>query len=73
VPADADLDTPAEAELATLHRVQAPADARLACQAHLLGGAVSVRRVYPAFVDAEAAREPGSWVDEIESDLEMVP
>ncbi|MBV9542970.1 MAG: (2Fe-2S)-binding protein [Chloroflexi bacterium] len=37
VPADADLDAPAEAELATLHRVQAPADARLACQAHLLG------------------------------------
>jgi adenylate cyclase len=72
VPADADLDAPAEAELATLHRVQAPADARLACQAHLLGRAVSVRRVYPAFVDAEAAREPSSWSGEIESDLETV-
>jgi len=48
-------------------------DARLACQAHLLGRAVSVRRVYPAFVDAEAAREPSSWLDEIESDLETVP
>jgi adenylate cyclase len=70
VPADADLDAAAEAELATLHRVKAPADARLACQAHLLGRAVSVRRVYPAFVDAEAAREPGSWLEEIESDLE---
>ena len=73
VAADADLDAPAEAELATLRRVQAPADARLACQAHLQGRPVSVRRVYPAFVDAEAAREPGSWLDEIESDLEAVP
>jgi adenylate cyclase len=73
VPADADLGPPGEAELATLHRVQAPADARLACQAHLLGRAVSVRRVYPAFVDAEAAREPGSWLEEIDPDLETVP
>jgi len=72
VPADADLDAPGEAELATLHRVQAPTDARLACQAHLLGRAVSVRRVYPAFVDATAAREPGSWLDETEANLEAV-
>ena len=73
VPADADLDAPAEAELATLHRVKAPADARLACQAHLMGRPVSVRRVYPAFVDAEAAREPRSWLEETEPDLETVP
>ena len=73
VPADADLDTPAEAELATLRRVKAPADARLACQAHLLGRAISVQRVYPAFVDAEAAREPGSWAATTEPDLEQVP
>lgn len=73
VPADADLDPPAEAELATLQRVKAPADARLACQAHLLGRPVSVRRVYPAFVDAEAAREPGSWPAATEPDLETVP
>ena len=73
VPADADLDTPAEAELATLRRVKAPADARLACQAHLLGRAISVQRVYPAFVDAEAAREPGSWAATTEPDLEVVP
>ena len=71
VPADADLDTPAEAELATLRRVKAPADARLACQAHLLGRAISVQRVYPAFVDAEAAREPGSWAATTEPDLEV--
>jgi len=73
VPANADLDTPAEAELATLRRVKAPADARLACQAHLLGRAISVQRVYPAFVDAEAAREPGSWAATTEPDLEVVP
>jgi adenylate cyclase len=72
VPADADLDPPAEAELATLHRVKAPADARLACQAHLLGRALSVQRVYPAFVDAEAARKPGSWAATSEPDLEVV-
>ena len=73
VPANADLDTPAEAELTTLRRVKAPADARLACQAHLLGRAISVQRVYPAFVDAEAAREPGSWAATTEPDLEVVP
>jgi adenylate cyclase len=73
VPADTDLDPPAEAELATLHRVNAPADARLACQAHLLGRPVSVRRVYPAFVDAEAARQPDSWLVATEPDLETVP
>jgi len=73
VPADTDLDAPAEAELATLDRIKAPADARLACQAHLLGRPVSVRRVYPAFVDAEAARHPGSWSVATEPDLETVP
>jgi adenylate cyclase len=71
--ADADLDSAAEAELATLHRIKAPASARLACQAHLLGRPVSVQRVYPAFVDAEAAREPGSWSAETEPDLETLP
>ena len=73
VPADADLDPPAEAELATLHRVHAPADARLACQAHLLGRPLNVRRVYPAFVDAEAARHPESWSLATEPALETVP
>ena len=73
VPADADLDPPAEAELATLHQVKGPANARLACQAHLLGRPVNVRRVYPAFVDAEAAREQGSWAMASEPDLETVP
>ena len=73
VSADADLDPPAEAELATLHRLKAPADARLACQAHLLGQPVSVRRIYPVFVDADAAREPESWSAAAEPDLETVP
>jgi adenylate cyclase len=72
VPADADLDSPAEAELRTLQRVKAPADARLACQAHLLGRPVSIQRVYPAFVDAEAARNPNSWAGTTELDLEAV-
>ena len=70
--ADADLDTPAEAELATLNRVKAPANARLGCQARLLGRPVSVQRVYPAFVDAEAARQPNSWAATTEPDLEAV-
>jgi adenylate cyclase len=73
VPADADLDAPAEAERATLRRVKAPADARLACQAHLLGRSVSVQRVLPAFVDAEAARDPGSWAAATAPRLETVP
>ena len=72
VPAHADLDAPAEAEVATLHRVNAPTDARLACQAHLLGRPVSVQRVLPAFVDAEAARDPDSWAAAAEPDLEAV-
>jgi adenylate cyclase len=69
-PSDADLDSPAVSEVATLHRVEAAAGARLACQAHLLGRPVTVRRVYPAFVDAEAARQPASWLPEAEPDLE---
>src|ERR1700745_1311611 len=64
---------PAEVELATLEQVNAPADARLACQAHLLGRPVSVRRVYPAFVDAEAASEPDSWPAETAAALESMP
>jgi adenylate cyclase len=72
VPPDADLDSPAEAEQRTLRRVKAPADARLACQAHLLGRPVSIQRVYPAFVDAEAARNPDSWAGTTELDLEAV-
>jgi adenylate cyclase len=73
VSADADLDTPAEAELATLHRTKALAGARLACQAHLLGRSVSVERVYPVFTDAETARELESGPAKIEPDLETVP
>jgi adenylate cyclase len=73
VPAGADLDAPAAAELATLRRVKAPPDTRLACQAHLRGRPVSVRRVYPAFVDAAAAREPDSWAATAEIEPEAVP
>jgi adenylate cyclase len=73
VPADADLDPPAEAELSTLHRVKARDGARLACQAHLRGSPVELRRVYPAFVDAETARQPDSWAAANEPDPEAVP
>jgi adenylate cyclase len=73
VSAGADLAPPAEAELATLRRVKAPPDARLACQARLCGQPISVRRVYPAFVDAEAAREPGNWAAEIAPDPAPMP
>lgn len=55
------LDGPREREAATLARIRAPQGARLACQAHLLGAAVTVRRAYPAFADAEAARLPAAW------------
>lgn len=73
VSAEADLDPPDEAELATLRRVKAPGNARLACQAHLRGRPISVERVYPAYVDAQAAREPGSWSAKTEPNLETVP
>jgi adenylate cyclase len=73
VAANADLEAPAEAELATLRRVKAPINARLACQAHLRGRPLRVKRVYPAFTDAKAAREPGSWSDKAEPDLAVVP
>lgn len=66
---EADLGPPGPAELATLHRIQGPRGARLACQAHLLGKPVQVHRVYPAFADAEAAREPASWQAEAEPHL----
>lgn len=73
VAANADLEAPAEAELATLRRVKAPVEARLACQARLRGGPLSLRRLYPAFADATAAREPRSWATGIEAGLETVP
>ena len=69
-PSDADLDAPEEAELGTLYRVKAPDRARLACQAHLRGQPLSVERVYPAYADAEAAREPEHWSAEAEPALE---
>jgi adenylate cyclase len=73
VTADADLEPAIEVELKTLRRVKAAADARLACQARLRGRPLSVQHVYPAFVDAEAAREPGSWAAPSESRPETVP
>jgi adenylate cyclase len=55
------LSPRSEAERATLERVGAP-EARLACQARVLGQGVSVTRVLPAYADASAARAPEEWV-----------
>ncbi len=49
-------------EETTLARVHAPAGARLACQARVLGPGVVVTRLLPPYADASAAREPAAWV-----------
>jgi adenylate cyclase len=49
-------------EEATLARVGAGEDQRLACQARVLGNGVAVTRVLPAYADASAARAPEEWV-----------
>ena len=51
-------------EETTLARVHAPAGARLACQARVLGPGVVVTRLLPAYADASAARQPSAWVPE---------
>lgn len=51
------LSVAGEMERATLERVGAGPGDRLACQARVLGGGVSVTRLLPAYVDATAARE----------------
>jgi adenylate cyclase len=48
-------------EQATLARVGAGENDRLACQARVLGDGVAVTRVLPAYADASAARVPGEW------------
>ncbi|WP_448950292.1 2Fe-2S iron-sulfur cluster-binding protein [Labrys neptuniae] len=48
-------------ERATLQRVHAGEGQRLACQAHLIGHAVTVTRLRPAYADVTAARDPGDW------------
>lgn len=47
-----------EIEAHTLARIKAGGDKRLGCQARLLAGDISVTRLQPAFVDAEASRNP---------------
>ena len=58
----ASLSPRGETERATLERVGAGENERLACQARVLGGGVSVTRVLPAYADASAARAPEEWV-----------
>lgn len=49
------------AERSTLARVQAGPEARLACQALVLGSGVVVERLLPAYADASAAQQPEQW------------
>ena len=58
----ASLSPRGETERTTLERVGAGENERLACQARVLGGGVSVTRVLPAYADASAARAPEEWV-----------
>jgi adenylate cyclase len=55
------LSRPTETERDTLERVGAGSGDRLACQARVLAGGVSVTRLLPAYVDAAAARAPEEW------------
>ena len=51
-------------ERATLARVGAGTDVRLACQALVLASGVEVERLLPVFADASAARAPREWLAE---------
>ena len=63
VEAGADALSPRSSlEAFTLSRVGAGANERLACQARVLGPAVAVTRILPAYADASAARTPEEWV-----------
>lgn len=63
VEAGADVLSPRGSyEAFTLARVGAGVHERLACQARVLGPAVAVTRVLPAYADASAARTPQEWV-----------
>ena len=63
VEAGADALSPRSSfEAFTLARVGAGTNERLACQARVLGPAVAVTRVLPAYADASAARTPEEWV-----------
>ena len=48
-------------ERATLERVGADENDRLACQARVLGPGVTITRLLPAYADASAARAPREW------------
>ena len=62
VEAGADALSPRSSfEAFTLARVGAGVHERLACQARVLGPAVAVIRVLPAYADASAARTPEEW------------
>ena len=54
-------------ERATLARVHAGDDDRLACQARVLGPGVAVTRLLPPYADPSAARMPQDWVAEAQA------
>jgi len=61
-------------EETTLARVHAPAGARLACQARVLGPGVVVTRLLPPYADASAARDPSAWTaDAVDAAPEPTP
>ena len=61
-------------EETTLARVHAPAGARLACQARVLGPGVVVTRLLPPYADASAARDPAAWsADAVPATAEPAP
>ena len=49
-------------EETALARLHAPAGARLACQARVLGPGVVVTRLLPPYADTSAARDPDRWL-----------
>lgn len=62
VEAGADALSPRSSfEAFTLTRVGAGVNDRLACQARVIGPAVAVSRILPAYADASAARAPEEW------------
>lgn len=56
------LAPPTDQETKTLAQLHAHDGTRLACQARLLRGEVSVARLLPAYADISAAQTPDDWV-----------
>ncbi len=57
------LSASSELERRTLDAVKADRASRLACQARLQKGAVTITRLLPAYVDPSAAQHPSTWTE----------